>query len=76
MKKYVLVGCGSRGVYAYAKPIVAKYSDVATLVGVYTRTILARLNGTHHEGGAQAYLPTGTVTLRPYHFAEGLQHTS
>ena len=37
MKKYVLVGCGSRGVYAYAKPIVAKYSDVASLVGVYDK---------------------------------------
>ena len=39
-------------------------------------TILARLNGTHHKGGAQAYLPTGTVTLRPYHLAEGLQYAS
>ena len=29
-----------------------------------------------HTRGAQAYLPTGTVTLRPYHLAEGLQYAS
>ena len=35
MKKYVLVGCGSRGVLAYAKPLVDNYGEVAELVGVY-----------------------------------------
>ena len=35
MKKYVLVGCGMRGVLSYAVPIVKEFSDVADLVGVY-----------------------------------------
>lgn len=35
MKKYVLVGCGFRGVSAYAVPLVEEYKDCATLEGVY-----------------------------------------
>ena len=35
MKRYVMVGCGSRGTQAYAKPLVKNYGDVAELVGVY-----------------------------------------
>ena len=35
MKKYVQVGCGSRGTGAYAAPLVKKYSDCAELCGVY-----------------------------------------
>lgn len=35
MKKYVIVGCGNRGIYAYAIPIVRDYRDVCELVGVY-----------------------------------------
>ena len=35
MKKYVQVGCGHRGIFAYAKPIVKNYADHAALVGVY-----------------------------------------
>ncbi|MBR1969254.1 MAG: Gfo/Idh/MocA family oxidoreductase [Clostridia bacterium] len=35
MKKYVMVGCGYRGIRAYAEPIVKKYGDCAELCGVY-----------------------------------------
>ena len=35
MKKYVLVGCGMRGVLSYAVPMVKEFSDCAELVGVY-----------------------------------------
>jgi len=35
MKKYVQVGCGDRGVYSYARPLVNQYADVAQLCGVY-----------------------------------------
>ena len=35
MKKYVVVGTGSRGYNAYIKPLVEKYSDVAKVCGVY-----------------------------------------
>lgn len=35
MKKYVLVGCGIRGVAAYAVPLVANYKDCGTLCGAY-----------------------------------------
>ena len=35
MKRYVLVGCGSRGINAYAKPMVKSYNGSAKLVGVY-----------------------------------------
>jgi predicted dehydrogenase len=35
MKKYVLVGCGMRGVLSYAVPMVNEFSDCATLSGVY-----------------------------------------
>ena len=35
MKKYVQVGCGARGVLAYAKQLVADYKDCAQLCGVY-----------------------------------------
>lgn len=35
MKKYVLVGCGSRGTHAYAKPLVKNYKESAQLCGVY-----------------------------------------
>ena len=35
MKRYVMVGCGSRGTQAYAAPLVKNYSDVGELVGVY-----------------------------------------
>lgn len=35
MKKYVQVGCGSRGTQAYAVPLVQEYSDCAELCGVY-----------------------------------------
>ena len=34
MKKYVIVGAGIRGLYMYAIPIIANFSDVAMLVGV------------------------------------------
>lgn len=34
MKKYVLVGCGSRGTEAFAVPIVKEYEDCAILAGV------------------------------------------
>lgn len=35
MKKYVLAGCGSRGILSYAIPMVKKYGDWAKLCGVY-----------------------------------------
>lgn len=35
MKKYVMVGCGYRGIHSYAVPLVKKYADCATLCGVY-----------------------------------------
>ena len=35
MKKYVIVGCGSRGSGAYAMPLIRKYADCAQLCGVY-----------------------------------------
>ena len=35
MKKYVLVGCGSRGVSAYAIPMVRDFNNCAKLCGVY-----------------------------------------
>ncbi len=35
MKKYVQVGCGSRGTYTYAVPLVKKYADCGELCGVY-----------------------------------------
>ena len=35
MKKYVVVGTGSRGYQSYINPLVKKYTDVATLCGVY-----------------------------------------
>ena len=35
MKKYVIAGCGNRGINAYAIPLVKDYSDVAELVGVF-----------------------------------------
>ena len=35
MKKYVLVGCGFRGVTAYAEPLVKYYKEAAQLCGVY-----------------------------------------
>jgi len=35
MKKYVQVGCGSRGILAYAKQLVKEYKDCAELCGVY-----------------------------------------
>lgn len=34
-KKFVQVGCGSRGTMAYSAPLVKKYSDCAELCGVY-----------------------------------------
>lgn len=39
MKKYVQVGCGSRGITAYAVPLVQKYSDCAELAGVYDTNV-------------------------------------
>ena len=35
MKKYVQVGCGSRGIHAFAVPLVKEYGDCAELCGVY-----------------------------------------
>lgn len=35
MKKYVIVGCGNRGIFAYARPIAEHYADAAELCGVY-----------------------------------------
>jgi len=35
MKKYVQVGCGSRGTSMYSTPIKKKFGDVAELCGVY-----------------------------------------
>ena len=35
MKKYVQVGCGTRGVYSYSTPMVKEYGDCAELCGVY-----------------------------------------
>ena len=35
MKKFVQVGCGTRGIETYAIPIVKNYSDCAILCGVY-----------------------------------------
>lgn len=35
MKKYVQVGCGYRGIKAYAEPLVKEYGDCAELCGVY-----------------------------------------
>ena len=35
MKKYVQVGCGSRGTQAFAVPLVQEYSECAELCGVY-----------------------------------------
>ncbi len=35
MKRYVQVGCGYRGIHAYALPLVECYGDCAALCGVY-----------------------------------------
>ena len=35
MKKFVQVGCGTRGTYAYAVPLVQAYADCGVLCGVY-----------------------------------------
>lgn len=35
MKKYVQVGCGMRGIFSYAVPLVKEYDDCAQLCGVY-----------------------------------------
>lgn len=35
MKKYVIAGAGSRGLYMYAIPLVRDFADAAKLVGVY-----------------------------------------
>ena len=35
IKKYVQVGCGSRGIFAYSKNLVNDYADCAKLCGVY-----------------------------------------
>ena len=35
MKKYVIVGCGTRGTLSYAVPMVKDFGDVAELCGVY-----------------------------------------
>lgn len=35
MKRYVQVGCGSRGIFSYAVPMVRDYADCAELCGVY-----------------------------------------
>ncbi len=35
VKKYVLVGCGFRGVTSYAIPLINNYKDCAKLCGVY-----------------------------------------
>jgi len=34
MKKYVIVGCGARGIYTYAIPMVKDFGDCAELCGV------------------------------------------
>ena len=34
-KKYVLVGCGSRGIESYAQPLVKEYGDCAEFCGIY-----------------------------------------
>ena len=35
MKKFVLVGTGSRGTLAYLNPITKRYQDCAEICGVY-----------------------------------------
>ncbi len=35
MKKYVQVGCGSRGTSMYSTPLIKRFKDVAQLCGVY-----------------------------------------
>lgn len=35
MKKYVQVGCGTRGIQSYLNPLVKNYSDCAEICGVY-----------------------------------------
>ncbi len=35
MKKYCIVGTGSRGILSYAEPLVKEYADCAELAGVY-----------------------------------------
>lgn len=35
MKRYVQVGCGNRGIFSYALPMVRDYADCAELCGVY-----------------------------------------
>ena len=35
MKKYVMVGCGHRGMKSYAEPLVKEYEDCSELCGVY-----------------------------------------
>lgn len=35
MKKYVQVGCGTRGIQAYSVPLVKEYGDCGDLCGVY-----------------------------------------
>lgn len=35
MKRYVIVGCGARGIGAYAEPLVKNYSHCGKLCGVY-----------------------------------------
>ncbi|MBE7020912.1 MAG: Gfo/Idh/MocA family oxidoreductase [Ruminococcaceae bacterium] len=52
LKKYVLVGAGNRGVYAYAIPMVKNYSDYVSLSGVYDvnpkrATLVSEITGAH-----------------------------
>ncbi|MBE6551151.1 MAG: Gfo/Idh/MocA family oxidoreductase [Ruminococcaceae bacterium] len=35
MKRFVIAGCGARGIFAYAVPIIKKYRDEVLLCGVY-----------------------------------------
>lgn len=52
MKKYVLVGAGNRGVYAYAIPMVKNYGDYVSLSGVYDvnpkrAALVSEITGVH-----------------------------
>ncbi len=35
MKRFVIIGCGARGIFAYAAPITKKYKEDTKLCGVY-----------------------------------------
>lgn len=50
MKRYVLVGCGTRGIFSYCVPLVQQYGDCAELCGVYDRNQKRAALASHYAG--------------------------